>query len=570
MTFQLLFVDEMVKRIKLLSFIFLFFFLLIIAKLFFWQVVKSKELTNLSVQQYSTFIDLSAERGKIFTADNFPLVLNQPNFLLYANPQQVKISSSEINNKLKEFNEEKELNVNNVDDKNLLWVPLLKNLSVETKEKIEKMAIAGLGFEEYPKRFYPEASLSAQLLGFVGSDEQGQDIGFFGLEGYFDSELKGKTGRRYFEQDALGRPMPISLQTEKKSIAGRNLFLNLDRPLQFLVENHLKKGLEKYGASAGSVTIMDPQNGAILAMASFPSYDQSNYSIFDTELFRNPVISSSFEPGSIFKVIVMAIGLETKVIKPDDLCPSCNGPKKIGDYTIKTWNDKYYPKSSMTDIIVHSDNVGMIYVGEKINVSNFYDYLKKFGFGEKTGIDLQGEASPQLRNKSDWRELDLATATFGQGIAVTPIQMLAAVSALANGGTLFQPQVVKKIFEDSRSITIDPIKISNPISPKTAEQITAMMVEGVEKGEAKWAKPKGYSIAGKTGTAQIPIAGHYDPQKTVASFIGFAPADKPKFVMLVSLNEPKSSPWGSETAAPLWFEIANDIFRLWNIPASLN
>jgi len=570
MTFQLPFGDEMVKRIKLLSFFFIFFFLLIIAKLFFWQVVKSKELTNLSVQQYSTFIDLPAERGKIFTADNFPLVLNQPNFLLYANPQQVKISPIEIVDILKEFNNEKELNISSLANKNLQWVPLLKNLNDITKEKIEKKEIAGLGFEEYTKRFYPEASLSAQLLGFVGSDEKGQEIGFFGLEGYFDSELKGKTGRRYFEQDALGRPMPVSLQTEEKSIPGRNLFLNLDRPLQFLVENHLKKGIEKYGASAGSVTIMDPQNGAILAMASFPSYDQANYSIFDSELFRNTVISSSFEPGSIFKVIVMAMGLETKVIKPDDLCPACNGPKKIGDYTIKTWNDKYYPNSSMTDIIVHSDNVGMIYVGEKINASRFYDYLKKFGFGEKTGIDLQGEALPQLRNKNDWRDIDLATASFGQGVAVTPIQMLSAVSALANGGTLFQPQVVKKIFEDSRSITIDPIKKGNPISFKTAKQITAMMIEAVEKGEAKWAKPKGYLIAGKTGTAQIPIAGHYDPQRTVASFVGFAPADKPKFAMLVSLNEPKSSPWGSETAAPLWFEIAKDIFRLWNIPASVN
>jgi len=559
----------MVKRIKLLSFFFLFFFLLIMAKLFFWQVVKSKELTNLSVQQYSAFIDLPVERGKIFTADNFPLVLNQPNFLLYANPQQVKISFSEIIDKLKEFSDGKELKISSLANKNMLWVPLLKNLNEETKEKIEKMAIAGLGFEEYPKRFYPEASLSAQLLGFVGSDEQGQEMGYFGLEGYFDNELKGKTGKRNFEQDALGRPMPVSWQIEEKTIAGRNLFLNLDRPLQFLAENHLKKGLEKYGASAGSVTIMDPQDGAILAMASFPSYDQANYSIFDPELFRNPVISSSFEPGSIFKTIVMAIGLDTKVVRPNDLCPSCNGPKKISDYTIKTWNDKYYPNSSITDIIVHSDNVGMIYVGEKINSSRFYDYLKKFGFGDKTGIDLQGEASPQLRNKNDWREIDLATASFGQGIAVTPIQMITAVSAIANGGILFQPQVVRKIFDDSRSITIDPVKKGNPISAETAEQITAMMVEAVEKGEAKWAKPKGYLIAGKTGTAQIPIAGHYDPQKTVASFIGFAPADKPRFVMLVSLNEPKSSPWGSETAAPLWFEIAKDIFRLWHIPTSV-
>jgi cell division protein FtsI/penicillin-binding protein 2 len=207
----------------------------------------------------------------------------------------------------------------------------------------------------------------------------------------------------------------------------------------------------------------------------------------------------------------------------------------------------------------------MVYVGEKLGLSRFYDYLKRFGLGEKTGIDLQGEVVPPLRERKNWYEVDLATATFGQGIAVTPIQMLSAVSAIANGGKLYQPQVVSKIFEEGRTIMIEPIKRGNPISPATAKAVTGMMVEAVEKGEAKWARPKGYQIAGKTGTAQIPIAGHYDPEKTIASFVGFAPVDKPRFVMLVSLSEPKTSPWGSETAAPLWFEIAKEIFRLWGI-----
>ncbi len=555
----------MAERLKLFFLFFLIGFLCVTGKLFYWQIVKGKSLSALATKQYNTFYEIPTERGKIFSQDNFPLVLNRPAFLLYLNPQQLKISLPELTGKLKILLKNEELDLN-LPDKSLLWFPLAKNLTEEAKKELENLKVAGLGFEKYEKRFYPEASLSAQLLGFVGESEEGQEKGYFGLEGYYDSELRGKSGRRFFEQDALGRPIPLKEESEEKSVAGSSLFLNLDRPLQFLVEKNLKMGIEKYGASSGLAVIMDPQNGAILAMAAFPNYDQEQYYLFPAELYRNPVISSAFEPGSIFKVIVMAMGIDSGVIGPETICPSCGGPREIADYTIKTWNEEYYPNSSLTDVIVHSDNVGMVYVGEKIGIGRFYDYLQKFGFGEKTNIDLQGEVSPSLKEKRQWHEIDLATASFGQGIAVTPIQMVTAVSAIANSGSLYQPQVVKKIFDDNRSVSISPVKKRQPISTKTAQEVTKMMVEAVERGEAKWARPKGYRIAGKTGTAQIPIAGHYDPERTIASFIGFAPANKPRFVMLVSLSEPKSSPWGSETAAPLWFDIAKDIFRLWGIP----
>jgi len=553
----------MEQRLKLVALFFLIAFFFVGSKLFYWQVLQKKNLSALATRQHYARQEVTAARGKIFSKDDFPLALNRKAFLLYVNPQQIKLSSAGLKSKLKAFVKEGE----EIKDfpPNVAWFPLLKDLNEETKKAIENLQITGLGFEESEKRFYPEASMSAQLLGFVGEDDKGQPKGYFGLEGYYDNELKGKAGQRLFEQDALGRPLPLAEEWEERSIAGRNLFLNLDRPLQFIVESYLKKGIEKYGASSGWVAVMDPQNGAVLAMAAYPSYDPSQYSRFEPDLFRNPLISSAFEPGSIFKVLVMAAAIDARVVKADDICPSCDGPRRIGDYTIKTWNDKYFPDSSMEEIIVHSDNVGMVYVGEKLGLNRFYDYLKKFGLGEKTNIDLQGEVVPSLREKKDWYDLDLAAATFGQGIAVTPIQMLEAVSVIANGGKLYQPQVVKKIFEDSRTITIEPIKRGNSISASTAKIITQMMVEAVEKGEAKWAQPKGYQIAGKTGTAQIPIAGHYDPEKTIASFIGFAPVNNPKFAMLVSLREPKTSPWGSETAAPLWFEIAKEIFRLWGI-----
>lgn len=219
----------------------------------------------------------------------------------------------------------------------------------------------------------------------------------------------------------------------------------------------------------------------------------------------------------------------------------------------------------MTEIIQYSDNVGMAYVAEKLGTEKMVSYLKKFGLGEETGVDLEEEGTPFLRKESDWAKIDLATAGFGQGVAITPIQMVTATAALANGGKLLEPQVAREIKSPEKEIEIKPKVKREVISEKTAKILTEMMINSVEKGEAKWAKPSGFRIAGKTGTAQIPIAGHYDKEKTIASFVGFAPADNPRFVMLVTLREPTSSPWGSETAAPLWFDIAKEIFVRWGI-----
>jgi len=556
----------MARRLKIVQLCFLAGFLAVLGKLFYWQILDHQRLGALAIQQYSTRREVPAERGIIYTLDDFPLVLNTKTYRLFANPSQLKITPAELNARLREIIGPDFTPPSLLENKNLQWLSLATEISSETRAKIEKLAIAGLGFDEEEKRFYPEASLSAHLLGFVGVDENGRSKGYFGLEGFYDNELRGKTGWRFFEQDALGRPIPFTLEAEEKPIAGRNLFLNLDRAVQFIAEKYLKEGIEKYKAKSGTVTVMNPQTGAVLAMAAFPSYDPASYYNFNSDLYRNPVISSVFEPGSIFKVLVMAAGIDSGAVRAEETCPICAGPRQIYDYTIRTWNDRYYPNSSMTDIIVHSDNVGMTYVSGKMGLDVFYEYLKRFGLGEKTGIDLQGELAAPLREKKNWYEIDLATASFGQGIAVTPIQMLAAVSAIANGGTLYQPQVVKKIIGEGRSVEIDPVVKGHPISPATAKIVTQMMIHAVEEGEAKWAKPAGYSIAGKTGTAQIPIAGHYDPEKTLASFIGFAPADHPRFVMLVTLSEPQTSPWGSETAAPLWFNIAKEIFRLWKIP----
>jgi cell division protein FtsI/penicillin-binding protein 2 len=411
--------------------------------------------------------------------------------------------------------------------------------------------IAGIGFENQESQFYPEASSSAQLLGFVGKDDNGNDIGYFGLEGYYNLSLSGKSGFMGRDKDAKGAPILFDGSKQISAVSGVDLVTSIDKRIQILAEEKLKEGIEKYQAIGGSITIMDPNNGEIIAMANSPSFDPQKYREYSNELFKNPVISNSFEPGSIFKVLVVAAGIDKKVIEPDTQCDICGEPLKLDRFEIKTWNNKYTPNLSMTDVIVNSDNVGMSFIGQKLGADSLYDYLTKFGIGKKTGIDLQGEANPQMRPKGTWNVVDLATASFGQGIAVTGIQMIRAVSAIANGGYLVVPHVVKSIRGEGWE---EKIKIEDPqkiIGNTAAAETTQMMVQAVERGEAKWAKISGYKVAGKTGTAQIPVAGHYDPTNTNHSFIGFAPADKPRFIMLVTLQSPQNSPWAAETAAPL-------------------
>jgi len=565
------------RRLNFLLAAFISGFLAIAGRLFYWQVVAVDSLkTQASAQHFQT-LAIPALRGRIYLANSLPLVINQPSFLLYALPKQIRLSPAEIAAQLapltiktkesetEALEAEEILLKERLAKTDLFWIILARGLTEAQKKQIEYLKIEGLGFEEEERRSYPEASMAAQLLGFVGSDENGNPQGYYGLEGFYQRLLAGRPGRTSFEKDALGRPILLGKGFEEKAVPGSDLILYLERSLQFLIEDELKKGLEKYQAKAGSAVVVDPQTGSILAMASFPSFAPADYFNADPFLFTNPVIGESFEPGSIFKILVMAAAIEEKVVSLEEKCGDCSGPKKIGEYVIRTWNDQYYPDSTMTEILQHSDNVGMVYVGEKLGVKKLYSYLGKFGFGEKTGIDLEGEMSPPLRPENQWYEIDLATATFGQGVAVTPLQMLMATTAIANKGKLMEPHVVNQIVRDGKKISIKPKLIRQVVSPTTARIMTEMMVKAVDYGEAKWAKPKGFKIAGKTGTAQIPVAGHYDTEKTIASFVGFAPTDEPKFVMLVTLKEPQASPWGSETAAPLWFDIAKKLFAYWGI-----
>ena len=559
-------------RLNIVFGVFILLFLGLISRLFYWQVVMGSDLKKQASYQYKGTKTITAPRGNIYANDGTWLAVMRTNWLLFAELPQLSESSTQVANKLAPLlivdnfenrdeyrqallNETEKIQTA-LDRKGVVWVPVKRKVASETKERIEELNIKGIGFEPEESRYYPEGSSSAQLLGFVGKDNEGNDTGYFGLEGYYNISLAGKNGFLQREKDLVGVPLLTGGLSEIASIPGTDLVTHIDKRIQNSAEEKLKTGIERYGAKEGSVIIMDPKTGAILGMASYPSYDPAKYSEFDGSLYRNPAISDTFEPGSVFKVIVMAAGLDAGVIKPDTICDICDKPYKVDKYYIETWDRKYHPDSTMTDVLVHSDNVGMSFIAERLGSEKMYDYLDKFGIGKLSEVDLQGESNIKLRPKGSWNIVDLATSSFGQGVSTTPIQMIRASAVIANGGYLVNPKVV-----DSG----EQSKPERVISEDAANDATNMMIASAKYGESKWTDLQGFSVAGKTGTAQIPISGHYDAEKTIASFIGFAPANNPKFIMLVTLKEPQSSQWASETAAPLWYSIAKDLFNYFGI-----
>lgn len=567
-------------RLRLLSLLVPFIALLIIIRLFYWQIIRGGSLSEQASRQHQDTVILASQRGSIYDVKGDLLAGTQNLYHLYVYKPQLAKDKLEVVEALSPIlagePPEASPGAKVVTHEDMVtgtreflatrlnlssnWVSLKHYLINEQKQAIEDLKIEGLGFEDEFVRFYPEASLSAQVLGFVGSDIAGQPQGYFGLEGFFDRQLRGREGKITAEKDARGNPILIGRYNLAKNIAGRSIVTTINKQIQYLAESLLLEGMDRYQAGAGNVIIMESKTGKVVAMASYPNYDPSHFSDFESSSYKNPNVANLFEPGSIFKVLVMAAALNEKAITPETTCDNtCDGQITIGQYTIKTWDEKYYPGTNMTDVIIHSDNTGMVFMARKLGKEKFARYLSDYGFGKLTGIQLQDEASGFSKDEKDLKDIDLATNSFGQGIALTPIQIITAVNAIANQGVLIQPSIVEKMVSGDKEIELSLREKKKILSTEAAGQMRDIMIAAVERGEAKWARPKGIEVAGKTGTAQIPIKGRYDPEKTIASFIGFFPARDPQYTMFVSLTEPQTSPWGSETAAPLWFAIANQL-----------
>ncbi|KKR91781.1 MAG: Peptidoglycan glycosyltransferase [Parcubacteria group bacterium GW2011_GWC2_42_12] len=431
-----------------------------------------------------------------------------------------------------------------------------------------KLAIAGLGFSEKSYRFYPEGNIGANLLGFVGFVGD-QEKGRYGLEEYFDQELYGRPGSIKIERDAKGQAIIINDREYLKPENGADLILTINRSIQFTACKKLNEAVAKYGADGGSVIIMEPKTGAILAMCSNPDYDGNEYQkVKDIKVFTNPAVFSQYEPGSIFKVLTMAMALDQEKITPQTTYDD-TGQVKIADRTMENSDHKANGAQTMTQVLEKSLNTGAIFVMRKIGPDLFADYVKEFGFGEKTGLELTGESKGDIKNlmTKPVHELYAATASFGQGLSVTPIQMVSVFSAIANNGILMKPYLVKEIIKpDGAKIETSPKVIRRVISEKAATILGGMMVNVVENGHGKKAAVKGYYVGGKTGTAQVAKKGGYEDNINIGSFGGFAPIDDPKFVMLVRIDRPRNVEWAESSAAPLFGQLAEYMLNYWQIP----
>lgn len=562
---------------------------IVLSRLFYWQIIRGDVLTAAANDQYERQYTQTGKRGSIYTADGHLLVTNQQVYRLFAQPQELHIDAKTLAAQLtplvlldnleyqsasasaaqqeiaEKVQNQLEKKLSNTD---LKWVSLVTSITNETKQKISDLKIHGVGFDTYEKRYYPEASMAAHLTGFVGKDEDGNDIGYFGIEGALEQELKARSQKNTVLADALGLPLPQEQETSQIALDGRDITLTIRRDLQHLAETRLAEGVEQYGARAGEVLIMDPQTGDILAMAALPKYDQRYFFKFPANTYTNPSLSSLYEPGSTFKTLTVAAGIDADVISPDTQCDKCSGPRVFGKYTIKTWNDEYHPGITMTEALAKSDNTAMIFIAEKLGAERFRNYLEKFGIGEALHIELQGDRKTPFPQK--WGPVELATISFGQGVSTTTLQLARAIGAIANDGKLMRPRIIKSATDwlTGETITPDPVVERQAITPETAKIVREMMVESAAHGEAQWTASRNHWISGKTGTSQIPLqeGGGYEQDVTMASFVGFAPPQDPKFVMIVKLNAPSSSIWAAETAAPLWYKIANDLFLFLNMP----
>lgn len=560
-------------------------FVLILGRLFYWQVIQADSLSKEAEDQYSRSVTLTGNRGSILTSDGYTLVTNEQVFTLFAQPHILQESPDAITERLvpillPEIEEYTQATQSSQQEeiadafKNQLhsnlskeskWVRLKSNISEETKERLEDLNIFGLGFDQNLRRYYPEASMAAHVTGFVGKDENGNDIGYFGIEGAMEQELKARSTKSTIFTDAIGLQLSGKNASAETLINGRTVTLTIRRDIQNIVEAELKRGVEFYGAESGQVIVMDPKTGKILALAAYPNYEQSKFYEYDSQYHKNPSLSNLYEPGSTFKAITVAAGIEEGVITPETECTICSGPRTYGKYTIRTWNDEYTPNITMEEGLAKSDNTAMIFIAEKLGIDTFQKYIKAFKIGDRIEIDLQEDHDTPLPEK--WGDVKLATTSFGQGIVANSMQILRAIGAIANDGEMMRPTIVESVKNTTTGEVIvhKPVSEGQVISKETAETVTKMLVTAAQHGEAQWTASERYVIAGKTGTSQVVTEEGYDEEKTIASFIGYAPPDDPKFIMITKLNAPTRSPWASETAAPLWHRIANKLYLLLDV-----
>ncbi|MSN25945.1 MAG: PASTA domain-containing protein [Geobacter sp.] len=541
-------------RIVIIGTIFGLMFLTVVGRVFYLQILKHEDLVKKADRQHQHRVELTPARGSILDRNGTPLAESIHMDSCYAEPKNIKDADGTAAILAPILGVPKqELVAKFSSNKAFTW--LERWMPPYTALRIKNMKLPGIGFVPESKRFYPNIETAAHVIGFTGRDPNGLE----GIELRYDSTILGNTGYMITERDALGRNISIMNTVFKDSSPGKNIVLTLDKTIQFIAEKELAKAVTESNAKNGMALVMESDTGKVLAMANYPTFNPNSYSHYSLAQLRNRVVADSFEPGSTFKVFTIASALDAGVIKESDVYNCENGNYRIADRTIH--DDHPHSRLSISEIIKYSSNIGSAKIGFKMGEERLSRYLRNFGFGTRTGIDLPGESSGYM--KRNWYGIDLATISFGQGVSLSTMQLVTAVSAIANGGTLMKPYLVERILDDGGNEVqhFEPQALRRVISPETARKVSKMMetVTG-EGGTGTKAAVDGYRVAGKTGTAQKvdPVTHTYSPSKRIGSFVGFVPADNPKLTIAVIIDEPQGVKYGGVVAAPAFKGIAQN------------
>jgi stage V sporulation protein D (sporulation-specific penicillin-binding protein) len=553
------------RRVNLVFLGFTFIYLIFVVRLFFVQVIFNNHYIAKAESQRSHSSVIEGKRGDILDVNGNLLATTQLSYLLFAEPYHIEDSVKLLDALKKVFNpSEESLNYfeSQLNKKDLFWVSLIPNITPEQKIQMEEYGFSNIGFEETYKRYYPENNLATHILGFVRKNDEGNPQGYYGIEGEFDNILSAKNGAIIQEVDAHGKPILSGQFKRKPAQDGFNVVTTLDRTIQYKMERIIKEGVKAHGAKSGIIIVMNPLTGDLYAIANYPEFDLQNINFEEFKI--NPAISENYEPGSVIKPFTVAAGLEGGYITPNSTFEDF-GPVYYSDYKIDNWNGQHHGVQNIVQLLQKSNNIGSAWLGHLIGSDYLLNSFKEFGFGKKTTISLEGESAGIMKPAAAITSIDLANMSFGQGIALTPLQVLTSFNAFANDGKVMRPRLIKNIQNSDEFSSVKPLILSTPISAETAETMDWMLYEAVKGGEAKFFNITDYKISGKTGTAQVPIEGGYAKDITNTTFVGYLTESK-KFSMIVVLEHPNSSIYAAETAVPVWMDAARELIDYFNLP----
>jgi|RhiMetdeSRZDD1v2_1073273.scaffolds.fasta_scaffold01610_14 cell division protein FtsI (penicillin-binding protein 3) len=547
------------NRLRVVKIFFITLFLVIAGRAFQLQVLQGERLMRLGERQHLKEWIVLPKRGALFDRAGEPLALSMESQSVYARPHRIQ-DPEKLSRELAQI---LNLRISDVkqklsSDKPFVWIK--RQVSSPEAEKIQALNPAGIGMFYEPNRHYPQGQLAGQLIGFVGRDSEGLE----GLELKYNDYIRGEAGSSVTERDALGRRVLVQGVERLRIPPGSDVHLALDTSMQHIAEKELEAAVLKYRAKAGVAIVMEPFTGEVLALANYPAFDPNRYSKQSAEQRRNRAVTDSFEPGSTFKTILAAAALEEGVVGKEDLFYCEMGKYSYAGKIIHdTHPHGWLPFSKILQV---SSNIGFTKVAQKLKKDRYFKYIEKFGFGQISGIDVPGEVAGLLRRSESWSAIDLATHAFGQGISTTPMQMVMAYAAIANGGFLMRPYVTRRVVSPQGEVVLEnqPHMVRRVISEKTSRSLASMLRDVTnEGGTGMMANVDGFEVAGKTGTAQKadPVHGGYAAKKRVASFIGFVPANDPRLVALVLVDEPEMNVYGGIVAAPVFRNIAQASLR---------